>query len=236
MSCGRILMIIMGLLLASALPLQAGPVKGKPVKLLQQWMGSVDDLSLMKGMPKVITSAEELERLWQAWRVPDPLPKVDFSKNLVVVATTRGSMLRLTPTLDDKGNLQVMGIATKDLRPGFRYVIAILSREGVKTVDGKELAGKAEKLSPQVSSDEPAGALNRVVFLCEDGKSFTVDFVENGNSILLQMDGNSIKLPQVPSGSGARYSDGKTTVWTKGEEGFVEVDDKILLRNCKIKK
>jgi hypothetical protein len=41
--------------------------------------------------------------------------------------------------LDDQGNLQVLGNATTDSAPGFRYVIATVPREGVKTVDGKEL-------------------------------------------------------------------------------------------------
>jgi hypothetical protein len=30
-------------------------------------------------------------------------------------------------------------MATRDLRPGFRYVIATVSRAGVKTVNGKKL-------------------------------------------------------------------------------------------------
>ncbi len=139
MSFRRILMIVMALLLATVLPLHAGPAKGKPMKPLQQWSGSVDDLSLMKGMPEFIISAEELEKLWQAWKVSGPVPQVDFSKELVLVATTRGSILRFAATLDDKGNLQVGGIATRDLRPGFRYVIAVVSREEVKTVNGKGL-------------------------------------------------------------------------------------------------
>jgi len=57
----------------------------------------------------------------------------------VLVATTQGSILRLAPTLDEKGDLRVVGVATLDLRLGFRYVIAVVSREGVKTVNGKEL-------------------------------------------------------------------------------------------------
>lgn len=140
MSYRRLLLIVMGLLLASALPLQAGPAKGKAIKPLKQWSGSVDDLSLMNAAPEVVLSAPELEKLWQAWKVSGPVPKVDFDKKLVLVLTTRGSILRFAATLDDKGNLQVGGLATRDLRPGFRYVIAVVSREGVKTVNGKELA------------------------------------------------------------------------------------------------
>jgi hypothetical protein len=41
--------------------------------------------------------------------------------------------------LDDKGNLSLLSMATLDLRPGFRYVIATVSREGVKTIEGKPL-------------------------------------------------------------------------------------------------
>ena len=140
MSYPRIITVIMVLLLATVLPLQAGPAKGKPVKILQQWSGSVEDLSLQKAAPEAMVSAPELENLWQAWKVPGQAPKVDFAKELVVVATTRGSILRLAPVLDDKGKLEVRGLSTMDLRPGFRYVIAVVSREGVKTVNGKELA------------------------------------------------------------------------------------------------
>jgi len=133
----RLMIMVLALLVVTALPLQAGPPQGKQVKPLQQWSGSVDDLALLKGAPEVILSAAELEKLWQAWHVPGPVPKVDFAENLVLVLTTRGSVLRFGATLDDQGNLQVLGLATRDLRPGFRYVIAVVSREGVKTVNGK---------------------------------------------------------------------------------------------------
>ena len=58
---------------------------------------------------------------------------------MIVITTTSGSKLRLSASLDDKGNLEVLGMATRDLRPRFRYVIATVSRKGVKTVNGKEL-------------------------------------------------------------------------------------------------
>jgi hypothetical protein len=139
MSFSRILMIIIALLLAMVLSLQAGPPEGKLVTALKQWSGSVDDLSLMKGTPEFIISADELRKLWQSWKVSGPMPKVDYCKELVLISTTRGSILRFGAILDDKGDLQVRGASTRDLRPGFRYVIAVVSREGVKTVNGKEL-------------------------------------------------------------------------------------------------
>lgn len=140
MTYPRIILLILAVFLALALPLQAGPPERKPVKPVKQWSGSVDDLSLIKRAPEFILSAQELKELWEAWKVASPVPQVDFAKNFVVVSITRGSILRFGATLDRKGNLQVMGMATKDLRPGFRYVIAVVSREGVKTVNGKKLA------------------------------------------------------------------------------------------------
>jgi hypothetical protein len=74
-----------------------------------------------------------------AGQVQDNLPKVDFTKEIVVLGTTNGTRIRMWAKLDDQGNLQVLGNATTDYTPGFRYVIATVPREGVKTVDGKEL-------------------------------------------------------------------------------------------------
>ncbi len=148
MSSQRIILVILAMVLAMALPLQAGPPEKKPVQSSKQWSGSVDDLSLRKEAPEFILSAQELEKLWGAWKVPGPIPQVDFAKNLVVVATTQGSRMRLGASLDGKGNLQVLSMTTRDLRPGFRYVIAVVSRAGVKTVNGKELTAKTSESKP----------------------------------------------------------------------------------------
>ena len=109
------------------------------VKPIKEWTGSVEDEKLAKGAPESITSAKGLEKLWKAWKLPDKAPEVNFTKEIVVLATTEGSKLKLFATLDEKGNLKVGGLGTNDLRPGFRYVIATVSKEGVKTVNGKEL-------------------------------------------------------------------------------------------------
>ena len=115
---------------------------GKPVKLIKQWSGSVNDADLAKDAPEVISDAKALAKLWKSWNLAGKSPEVDFDKELVVVTTTAGSKLNLIANLDDKGNLRVIGQATRDFGPGFRYVIATISREGVKTVNGKELKSK----------------------------------------------------------------------------------------------
>lgn len=110
-----------------------------PVKPTSEIEGSADNVELLKEAPKFIASTADLEKLWKAWGWADKPPKVDFTKELVVLTTTRGSRLKLLVTLDETGNLEVGGIATRDLRPGFRYILGIVSREGVKTIGGKEL-------------------------------------------------------------------------------------------------
>jgi hypothetical protein len=111
----------------------------KAVKLLTEWKGSVADAELAKDAPEYVADAKSLEKLWKKWGIEGKVPEVDFRKEIVIVATTVGSRLSLSARLNDQGNLEVLGIATRDIRPGFRYVLATVSREGVKTVNGKEL-------------------------------------------------------------------------------------------------
>jgi hypothetical protein len=93
----------------------------------------------MKTAPQCITTKAGLENLWKAWKISDKMPEVDFTKEIVVIGITTGSKLKLAANINDKGNLDVLGLGTRDLVPGFRYVIATVSKEGVKTVNGKEL-------------------------------------------------------------------------------------------------
>ncbi len=112
----------------------------KEAKATVDLTGSLDDLALMKEAPPsgVVVSEKGWEKLAKAWGIMEP-PKLDFSKELLAVATTRGGQLSLNPKLDEKGDLRTGAVATRDLRNGFRYAIKSVSRDGVKTVNGREL-------------------------------------------------------------------------------------------------
>jgi hypothetical protein len=112
-----------------------------PLKATNTWMGSIDDEKLAKEMPEngVITNAKDFEKLVKAWKVAEKVPEMNFDKEIVLVAKTEGSKLTLRALLDEKGDLKALGITTADLRPGFRYVIISVPKEGVKTVNGKPL-------------------------------------------------------------------------------------------------
>jgi hypothetical protein len=133
------LLAALGSLAALAGPLcPADGAEKKPIKPTMSWTGSVDDEALLKGMPTVIVNAKDLEKVWKAWKVKGDVPKVDFAKEIVVITTAGGSRVNMSCVLDGD-NLQVLGVATSDLVPGFRYVIATVPREGIKKVDGKDL-------------------------------------------------------------------------------------------------
>ena len=128
---------------AAVLSLAAGVALAAPTPLkpTNTWTGSVDDEKLAKAMPEngVITNAKDFAKLVKAWKVADKVPDVNFDKEIVLVARTAGSKLTLKASLDEKGDLKALGLATRDLRKGFRYVIISVPKEGVKTVNGKEL-------------------------------------------------------------------------------------------------
>lgn len=56
-----------------------------------------------------------------------------------------------------------------------------------------------------------------------NGEESTVSFV---------MDGEQLQLKQVIAASGAKYSDGKYTFWSKGQNAFVERNDKVIMSDC----
>lgn len=118
----------------------AADEKKEPPKPTVDLFGSVEDEKLQKEMPAngVVVSQKGWEKLAKAWGIEKPA-KVDFDKEILVVATSVGSKLSVSTKLSDKGDLTILGLGTRDLRPGFRYAIKSVSREGVKTVGGKDL-------------------------------------------------------------------------------------------------
>jgi putative lipoprotein len=44
---------------------------------------------------------------------------------------------------------------------------------------------------------------------------------------VLYLPSGPLKLPQVISGSGARYSDGETTFWIKGDDAYMEINGSV---------
>jgi hypothetical protein len=136
----RIGRLSVGVLALALVALVAADARAEKLKATPVAHGSLDDVKLMKAAPKsgVITHRKGLDKLMKAWKI-DKAAKVDFRKEIVLVATTRGGkLLPINANLDD-GNLKFGAAATRDLKPGFRYSIVAVPREGVKKVNGKAL-------------------------------------------------------------------------------------------------
>jgi membrane-bound inhibitor of C-type lysozyme len=69
-------------------------------------------------------------------------------------------------------------------------------------------------------------------FRCPDGRTVAAQFEPRDEFVNVRFDSRDLRLPHVISGSGARYSDGKTTFWNKGRSVLMEVDDKIVVQDC----
>ena len=74
---------------------------------------------------------------------------------------------------------------------------------------------------------------NWLSFHCPDGETVMAQFqLPEDQFVNVRFAGREMLLPHVISGSGARYSDGKTTFWNKGKSALVEIDDKIVVQDC----
>ena len=100
---------------------------------------TVVDLGAIKALEGtgVILSQKEWERLAAAWGITAPA-KVDFSKELLLVGTWRGSGFKILPDVKD-GNLTAELVGDKDIKPGFRFKIMSLERDGITSFQGKAL-------------------------------------------------------------------------------------------------
>ncbi len=70
-----------------------------------------------------------------------------------------------------------------------------------------------------------------VLYRCKGGKTFQAEFI--GKTVNLQLKrGQILKLTSVATGSSVKYTDGKVTLYTKGEDAFIEANKKTTHNGC----
>lgn len=141
---GRRLMVALGVAVLAGPAVWAQDSKPpRPVAAIKTWSGIIrDEEKLKKQAPTsgYLSDATMFEKLWKVWRPKEEVPKVDFSKQLVLVATVGGpNRIALSASLDDAGDLKVQSRSTLIGGPGFGYALATISRAGIKTFRGKPL-------------------------------------------------------------------------------------------------
>jgi membrane-bound inhibitor of C-type lysozyme len=87
-------------------------------------------------------------------------------------------------------------------------------------------APPSDSLSPPTAPSALAATLR---YHC-DGLDFTAQYV--GDQVIVQTPDRRYALPQVRAADGAKFQDGATTFWSKGETAIVELDGKPYT-NCR---
>lgn len=123
---------ILGLLLIGGVQAQE-----KPTLAEQGW---VDDPKLLKSKPAnhVLVTEKALAALWKDWGIKNAMPKIDFTKEFVIVATDKG-VGNFLAVLDKKGNVNFEYAGPPRDKPGFSFILQSHTRTGVKTVKGQPL-------------------------------------------------------------------------------------------------
>jgi membrane-bound inhibitor of C-type lysozyme len=70
-------------------------------------------------------------------------------------------------------------------------------------------------------------------YKCADGTRFDVLMAPAGDKAKLDLRGVLYELKQVRSASGAKFSDGTMTYWSKGRDATIERAGKTLHRDCR---
>ena len=81
--------------------------------------------------------------------------------------------------------------------------------------------------------------LINIKYTCDNETLLSVTYTKSKQHYLfanVTFDGSTYKLPKVKSASGEKYSDGINIWWSKGEDGFLEIDNVIVLKSCSINK
>jgi hypothetical protein len=108
--------------------------KDLPKKPTVALSGSIEDDSLIEKAPPtgVIATQKAWDDLIKDWSIKDA-PKVDFTKEIIVVVTTVDNKLYVQTELTPEGDLVVT------FTVGFRYAMKSINRAGIKTVNGFDI-------------------------------------------------------------------------------------------------
>jgi membrane-bound inhibitor of C-type lysozyme len=114
------------------------------------------------------------------------------------------------------------------------FVYINLRREKILWApDGEEprdlypIIGVIKDVPQEDDFDEEPAAPKMARYTCEEGVPMDVRFESRGERSMafVSIDGSpEIRLKQVPAASGAKYSDGEYTVWTKGRNAVLEIN------------
>jgi membrane-bound inhibitor of C-type lysozyme len=81
--------------------------------------------------------------------------------------------------------------------------------------------------------ERPRWPSDAVVYKCEAGKQLVVQYLDGGKSAMVYFPEREFRLDPVVTASGARYSNGRTTLYTQGDEAFLDDAGQRTHVDCK---
>lgn len=123
------------------------------VPLKQTWSGKDISNEVRYALPPdfYVSDNESWTKLWQALRGAEPLPRIDFARELVVFCTTISpNSCGLSLSLDEQADLRITSVSTligSDAKT-FNYQIASIDRAGIKSIAGKSLPTGSAQSQP----------------------------------------------------------------------------------------
>jgi hypothetical protein len=139
-------MIGLVVLVAGVSSAAAPPTKQEAPKPAKTWSGRIS-ASLAKKAPKrgYLVSDKAFTKLWKTWKIKEARPEIDFTKEIVLVATARSKSISITTKVDKKGDLDWFVTKTSGTTRDAAYQFLAVPRESIKTVKGKAIAKRKTK-------------------------------------------------------------------------------------------
>ena len=103
---------------------------------VREFRGETEKESVGPYNARPIFTASDYETAWKELGLVESPGKVEFQKEFVLLATTRGSRVGFRCRDEGDGKLDVSAMSTRDLRPGLRYLIGVFLKKEWKEANG----------------------------------------------------------------------------------------------------
>ena len=74
-----------------------------------------------------------------------------------------------------------------------------------------------------------------IKYRCDGGQGFGIEYVDGEDGVWIHLRTRSFKMNRVESASGAKYTNGTSSFWSKEDEAVLELRDGGEYANCKLK-
>ncbi|NCX36328.1 MAG: hypothetical protein EBX19_06930 [Actinobacteria bacterium] len=111
------------------------PAKSEPAPV-REFRGETEKESTGPFNTRPIFTVSDYEAAWKELGLTQSPGEVDFQKEFVLLATTRGSRVGFRCRDEGDGKLNVSAMSTRDIRPGLRYLIGVFLKKDWKEVNG----------------------------------------------------------------------------------------------------